>query len=378
MDRRQALFGLAALGAAPLVGGARRGQDAADLWTRIRAMGDAIIAEGLTPGLQLSVRRGADVVFQHGFGQANVETATPMTASSVLRIGSLTKQFTAATLLVLEAEGRLSLADPLSRFLPDFPRAADLTLERMLNHTSGLGNYTDAASLNAFLQAGRPDRSMTEMVEIMKTSPNLQAFEPGTGWAYSNTAYVLLGAVIEKASERRYDVAMKDRLFTPLGLNDTAVDDAAQVVAQRGSGYTTTLAPGVFQNASFISMSYPGAAGSMRSTTTDLCRWHQALLGGKVLSAQALTRMLTPATLSDGSLPMEGGAPVRYGLGVSIGEVAGRPLVSHSGGIQGFSAYVGTYPTEELTIATILNIDGGPSGSRVQAMRVAIRDGLLS
>jgi CubicO group peptidase (beta-lactamase class C family) len=171
---------------------------------------------------------------------------------------------------------------------------------------------------------------------------------------------------------------MKERLFTPLGLNDTAVDDAAQVVAQRGSGYTPTLAPGVFQNASFISMSYPGAAGSMRSTTTDLCHWHQALLGGKVLSTQALTRMLTPATLSDGSLPMEGGSPVRYGLGMSIGEVAGRPLVSHSGGIQGFSAYVGTYPTEELTIATILNIDGGPSGSRVQAMRVAIRDGLLS
>lgn len=378
MDRRQALFGLAGLAAAPLIGGARRVQDAGDLWTRIRAMGEAIIAEGLTPGLQISVRQGADVVFQQGFGRANVETATPMTASSVLRIGSLTKQFTAATLLLLEAEGRLSLTDPLSRFLPDFPRAADLTLERMLNHTSGLGNYTDAASLNAFFQAGRPDRSMAEMVEIMKASPGLQAFEPGTGWAYSNTAYVLLGAVIEKASERRYDVAMKERLFTPLGLNDTAVDDAAQVVAQRGSGYTPTLTPGVFQNASFISMSYPGAAGSMRSTTTDLCRWHQALLGGKVLSAAALARMLTPATLTDGSLPMQGGSPIRYGLGLSIGEAAGRSLISHSGGIQGFSAYLGSYPNDGLTVATIVNVDGGPAGARVQAMRVAIRDGLLS
>lgn len=378
MDRRQALFGLAGLAAAPLIGGARRVQDAGDLWTRIRAMGEAIIAEGLTPGLQISVRQGADVVFQQGFGQANVETATPMTASSVLRIGSLTKQFTAATLLLLEAEGRLSLTDPLSRFLPDFPRAADLALERMLNHTSGLGNYTDAASLNAFLQAGRPDRSMAEMVEIMKTSPNLQAFEPGTGWAYSNTAYVLLGAVIEKASERRYDVAMKERLFTPLGLNDTAVDDASQIVARRGSGYTPTLVPGAFQNASFISMSYPGAAGSMRSTTTDLCRWHQALLGGKVLSAAALARMLTPATLADGSLPMQGGSPIRYGLGLSIGEAAGRSLISHSGGIQGFSAYLGSYPNDGLTVATIVNVDGGPAGARVQAMRVAIRDGLLS
>jgi len=378
MDRRQALFGLAALGAAPLVGGSRRAQEAGDLWTRIRAMGDAIVAEGLAPGLQVSVRRGGDILFQQGFGLANVETQTPMTASSVLRIGSLTKQFTAATLLVLEAEGRLSLADPLSRFLPDFPRAADLTLERMLNHTSGLGNYTDAASLNAFLQAGRPDRSMAEMVEIMKASPNLQAFEPGTGWAYSNTAYVLLGAVIEKASEQRYDVAMNQRLFAPLGLNDTAVDDAAQVVAQRGSGYTPTLAPGVFENASFISMSYPGAAGSMRSTTTDLCRWHQALLDGKVLPTQALTRMLTPATLSDGNLPTEGGNTIRYGLGMSIGEAGGRALISHSGGIQGFIAYVGTYRAEDLTIATITNIDGGPVGSRTQALRVAIRDGVLA
>ncbi|QQQ17945.1 beta-lactamase family protein [Brevundimonas vitis] len=378
MNRRQALFGLAGLAAAPLIGGARQVQDTGDLWARIRAMGEAIIAEGLTPGLQISVRQGAEVVFQQGFGQANVETATPMTASSVLRIGSLTKQFTAATLLLLEAEGRLSLTDPLSRFLPDFPRAADLTLERMLDHTSGLGNYTDAASLNTFLQAGRPDRSMAEMVEIMKASPGLQAFEPGTGWAYSNTAYVLLGAVIEKASERRYDVAMKERLFTPLGLNDTAVDDASQIVAQRGSGYTPTLAPGVFQNASFISMSYPGAAGSMRSTTTDLCRWHQALLGGKVLSAAALARMLTPATLADGSLPMQGGSPIRYGLGLSIGEAAGRSLISHSGGIQGFSAYLGSYPDNGLTVATIVNVDGGPAGARVQAMRVAIRDGLLS
>lgn len=346
-------------------------------------MAEAIIAEKLTPGLQISVRKGADILFESGFGLANIETGTPMTATSVMRIGSVTKQFTAATILLLEADGKLAVTDPLARFLPDFPRGADITLERMLNHTSGLGNYTDGASLEAFLQGGRPDRSMAEMVALMAASDNLQKSEPGTAWAYSNTAYVLLGAVIEVVDGKPLADSMRDRLFSPLGLTATAIDHAADIVSGRASGYSNTTDPIGFDNASFLSMTYPGAAGAMRSTTTDLCRWHQALLGGEVLSASSLTRMLRPVSLTDGRLPKDGDAEVRYGFGLQLSLANTREVISHGGGINGFASYLGTYREADLTLATIVNTDGGFSGGpdagpRVQAIREAIRDTLLA
>lgn len=378
LDRRQALFGLGGLAAMPAVAWAQT-PPGGDPWARVRELAEAIVRDGLAPGLQVSARRGDALLFDQGFGFANLETATPMTAASVLRAGSLTKQFTGAAFLLLEADGRLALSDPLSRFLPDFPRAADLTLERMLNHTSGLGNYTDTATPDEFIQAGRVDRSTAALVEAMRASPNLQAFEPGTDWAYSNTAYVLLGAVIEAATGQPYDEVFQQRLFTPLGLTGMAVDDAADVVPGRASGYYDTDAASGFSNADFISMTYPGAAGSMRSTTGDLCRWHQALLGGRVLSPAGLTRMLTPARLVDGSLPVDGGSPVQYGLGISIGKAGGRDIVYHSGGIHGFGSYLGTYRAEDLSIATMVNVNGGMALSgRLRAIREAIRDGLLA
>jgi D-alanyl-D-alanine carboxypeptidase len=379
MNRRQAMFGMGALGASTALAGASRAQTAPDLWGRVSTMIEAIIAERLTPGLQITVRKGDALLFDRGFGSANLETATPMTPAGVLRVGSLTKQFTAATLLLLEADGVLSLDDPLSRFLPDVPRAADLSLLRMANHTSGLGNYTDAASVQAFLQGGRPDRSTDEMVALMAASADLQKTEPGTAWAYSNTAYVLLGAVIEKATGRPYGAVMQGRLFGPLGLAATAVDDPAQILPGRVAGYTNVAMPTAFENASFLSMTYPGAAGSMRSTTADLCRWHQALLGGKVLSPAGLAKMLTPAVLADGSRPADG---TLYGLGVSLSPQGAPALVSHTGGINGFASYLGTYRDADLSIATIVNADGGfgdgaSPGPRVQAVRRVIRDALL-
>lgn len=375
LDRRQALFGIGALAAVPMAARAQTGSP--ELWTRVQQLAEGVINDRLTPGLQISVRRGVDILFEQGFGMANLETATPLTAASVMKIGSVTKQFTAAAMLLLEQDGRLALSDPLARFLPDFPRAADLTLERMLNHTSGLGNYTDTP---AFIQNSRTDRSTAELVAAMRDSANLQAHEPGTRWDYSNTAYVLLGAVIEAAAGMPYGQFYQERLFTPFGLTTMAVDDAANVVPGRASGYTEGASGSGFDNASFISMSYPGAAGSIRSTTSDLCRWHGALLGGRILSAVSLQKMLTPARLADGTAPVEGGAPIDYGLGIRATLAGGRALVVHTGGIQGFASYLGTYRAEDLTIATMANIDSGGSvlGPRVRAIREAVRDGLLA
>jgi CubicO group peptidase (beta-lactamase class C family) len=159
---------------------------------------------------------------------------------------------------------------------------------------------------------------------------------------------------------------MQERIFAPLGLTHTAVDDAAEVVPNRASGYMSARASASgFQNASFIAMSFPGGAGDMRSTTSDLCAWHAALMGGKVLSPESLKAMLTPATLNDGKLPTHpnrAGDKVegRYGFGVGLDIIGGHRTISHGGEIQGFAAYLETLPDNGVTFAQMINTEGGP------------------
>lgn len=376
IDRRQALMGMGALALATTMPGRPRAQ-AFDGAARIREIAQGLIAERRTPGLQIAVRRGTEVIFEEAFGSANLETGTALTPVSPMRIGSVTKQFTGAALLSMESDGLLSLSDPLAKFFPDFPRAADITLDRMLTHTSGLGNYTDRASMADFIQDARRDRDTTALLQAMRETETLQVFEPGTGWAYSNTAYVLLGLVIEQAAGTSWGEVMRTRLLDPAGLTLTGVDDTGEVQPGRASGYTNDAqAESGFDNASYIAMSYPGAAGAMQSTAGEMVRWHQALLGGRVLAPAALERMLTPATLNDGSLPTDNGQPVRYGAGVSVGPIAGREAMSHGGGIFGFQSDLTTFRDADVSIGFIANTDSGDLGAGRRAIRDAALDAL--
>ena len=387
LNRRGSLAGMLALAASPALGKTARAGKPPSPWAAAEAQAQAMIAGKMTPGLQVCVRRRGAVVFSRGFGSADLETATPMTPASVCRIGSITKQFTASAILLLAQEGKLSLDDSLGIYLPEFPNASKLRLRRMLSHTSGLGNYTQVSPVQ-FLQASRTDRSTKQLVQAMAEASPALAYEPGTDWRYSNTAFVLLGVVIETVASQSYAEFMQQRLFTPLGLTHTAVDDAARVVANRASGYSSSpRAPSGFDNASFIAMSYPGGAGNLRSTCEDLCAWHGALLGGKVLAPDSLKAMLTPVTLNDGVLPMAGPAgkqqAVRYGFGIALNPLGGKPAVSHDGGIQGFASHLETLPDEQITIATVMNTDGGafaPSALRTAPgeLQAALRKAALS
>jgi D-alanyl-D-alanine carboxypeptidase len=156
----------------------------------------AAISAGESPGLQVAVYKDGEPLLVKGYGSANLELNVPVGNDNVFRIGSVTKQFTAAALLKLEEEGRLSTNDRLSRYYPSYPRAADITLAQMLHHTSGLHNYTDDAVLLE-REAGLA-LTTDQWVERFARMPKTQDFEPGTGWSYSNTAYFLLGGVIEK------------------------------------------------------------------------------------------------------------------------------------------------------------------------------------
>ena len=380
-DRRQALALLFAAAATPALAGAKPARPAR--WAAAEAAAQALITERLTPGLQVCVRRRGQTLFSRGFGMASLEDATPMTPLSIGKIGSVTKQFTAAAILLLAEDGKLSLDDPLARFLPDFPRAADLPLRRMLNHTSGLGNYTDTATRNDFAQMTRIDRDTAALVDLMRAGAKVQVFEPGTSWAYSNTAYVLLGVVIEKVTGRPYSEFFQTRLFKPAGLARTAVDDMAEVVPGRASGYSNApKAPSGFANTSFISMTAPGGAGNLRSTMTDLCAWHEALLGGRVLQPASLQAMLTPSVLNDGALPTSprGGkdGKIRYGLGQFLEDSDGYPSIWHRGGINGFSTDLRSYTDQGVTLALILNTDGGPPSARRNDLRQALLTAALA
>ena len=358
MDRRRFLAGATAATVASGLAAPVSFAQATDWRTALTASAQAPIDVGATPGLQFAAWRGGDVVFSQGFGQANLETGTPLTPASVLRVGSVTKQFTAAVMLQLQQEGRLSLDDALARYRPDIPRAQDLILRRMLNHTSGLGNYTDRPDRAELMQAARADRTTAQNVAEVVAHQPFMAYEPGQGWAYSNSAYVLLGALIEQVDGRSLAEAMKARLFDPLGLADTALDEAARVVPHRASGYTPRPGGG-FDNAAYVSMTFPAGAGALRSTCDDLCRWSEALHGGRVLDADGLHQMLTPGRLIDGSMPLNRRGLARdYGLGLVVTE---RPrlgrVAMHDGDIMGFSAIVCRFLDTGLSVAVASNCD---------------------
>jgi D-alanyl-D-alanine carboxypeptidase len=361
LSRRDSLGALFALTAGSAAAAARSG----GAWSRVRTTAARMVADRLTPGLQVCVRRRGKVVFSEGFGKADLEWNMPMTPTSICRIGSVSKQFTAAAVLLLAQDGKLSLDDKLSRFFPDFPNAERLTLRRMLSHTAGLGNYTATTPPELVWQQARTDRNSAEMLELMRPSSAKLIFEPGTSYRYSNTGYVLLGLVIEKAADKPYRDVLQSRLFTPFGLTRTAVDSVTEIVPRRAAGYSNApTAPSGFENASFTSMTYPGGAGAIRSTCEDLCAWHAALLGGKVLQPAMLAAMLSPVTLNDGSLPKQKNrkgeeTAIRYGFGIGVGPIDGHPAASHGGNIQGFASNLETLRDEGVTIAMMINADGG-------------------
>jgi CubicO group peptidase (beta-lactamase class C family) len=347
----------------PADAAARRSPGAFD---PVAAAADRLIADGVAPGLSVAVMKAGQLAFVRGFGQANLETSTPVTPESVFHVGSVTKQFTATALALLAEDGKLSLDDRLSRFLPLFPRAGDVTLRQMVTHTSGLGNYTDTEPRDAFYRAARLDYDDPHLLAAMAATAPLFKTEPGTAWAYSNTAYVLLGLVVQIAAGQKYGDFLKRRLFDPAGLTQTAVDDLAEVVPHRANGYSKGEGGGKFRNAAFISMTFPHAAGALRSTPSDLCRWHAALLGGRIVRPATLKEMLTPVRLPNGELPPAPPNPmakpdspktVKYGFGLMFGDFEGHEYTEHDGGIFGFLSLFRSFWPQQVTVAVLMNSD---------------------
>jgi len=309
-------------------------------------------------GSILIVRDG-EVLADPSYGSANLEWQIFNTGSTRFHIGSLTKQFTAVSILLLAERGKLRLDDPISKYLDNPPSAwRGITLIQLLSHTSGIVSITDLPpEESALTRGGTP----AEIVERFRNQPLV--FPPGTQARYSNSGYILLGIVVEKVSGEPYAKFLRKNIFDPLGMNDTGVDNAVDVVDKLASGYR--LEGGKLVRAEFIDMRIPFAAGDMYSTTNDLARWEEGLFGGKVLGPESLKRMITPGKGN-------------FGFGVMVDQENGDRVISHTGGIQGFVADLRYYPDKRITIVVLSNTESKETLALSKQLSRQAREGSFS
>lgn len=298
------------------------------------------------PGAAVLVRWKGEVVLRKGYGMAQMDLGIPVAPEQVFEIGSVTKQFTAAIVLRLAEQGKISLTDPITKYIPQMTfGGATITLEQLLSHTSGVPNYTD---MPEWIPRWREDMTVETLFALFRDKP--LDFPPGTLWNYSNSGYILLGAVIEKVTGKSYEEVVEQELFAPLGMKDSRYGHQEEIVRGRVAGYVK--GPEGWANAPYLSLTQPFAAGSLMSTVDDLARWSDALEAGKVVSIASRDRMFTSAVLHGGD---QDGIATRYGLGNAMTEVAGRPAHEHGGGIHGFTCDLLRVPGDDLLVVILSN-----------------------
>src|SRR5215472_5584724 len=310
--------------------------------TRMEQIIQSYVSDKLFMGSALVAQNGK-VVLSKGYGFADAEWDIPNSPTTRFRLGSITKQFTAACILLLEERGKLKTDDLVKKYMPDAPATWDkVTIFHLLTHTSGIPSFT-----------GFPDYRSTEAIPT--TPEKLVArfrdkpldFQPGEKWDYSNSGYVLLGYLIEKISGQNYSDFVQQNIFMPLGMKDSGYDSNSAVIVHRASGYSREA--GKIVNAGFIHMSIPFSAGALYSTTEDLLRWEEGLFGGKLLSAASLQKMTTPFKQD-------------YAFRLAVQTMNGHKVITHNGGIEGFNTSLAYYPDDKLVVAVLGNLNSGAPG----------------
>jgi CubicO group peptidase (beta-lactamase class C family) len=322
---------------------------------------DALLARyqelGLFNGSALVTDHG-QLVLKKGYGLANMEWRIPNTPDTKFRLGSITKQFTATLVMQLVEQGKIDLNAPVTRYLPDYPRRTGdkVTIHHLLNHTSGIVGYTETPSFGATARnAYAPGKFIDESFSRLDL-----LFEPGTKFSYSNSGYFLLGAILEKVAGRPYETLLRERIFAPLGMNDSGYDSTQPLLSKRAAGYDRRF-DGAYANTTYIDMTQPYSAGSLYSTVEDLYRWDQALYTERVLKDTSKERMFTPG-LSN------------YGYGWTITTKDGATTIEHGGGINGFNTLITRNPGSKRLIVLLNNTGSAPLNQMADGIR-AILDG---
>lgn len=326
------------------------------------AQADRLVARDYPPdgpGAAIIVVKDGRTLLRKGYGLADLELKVPVRPNMMFRLGSVTKQFTAALVMMLVEEGRLALDDEIGKYLPDYPTQGQrITLQHLLAHQSGIKDYT---SIQRLLTNADVDMAPSEVIDVFKNEP--LDFVPGTRMRYSNSGYFLLGAILEKVTGERYADLVRTRIFDRLGMAHSSYIDDTSILSGRARGYQEVK--GNLVNARHYSTTLPYAAGGLMSSVDDLARWNAALSSDVLLHERSSRdRLFVAATLGDGQ-------PTGYGSGWFAYRYAGYEMQDHGGVIFGFVAYVLRVPAEHLFVAILTNGQASKYGPYVLAQKVA-------
>ncbi len=309
---------------------------------------DKILSEnysGENPGVTALVFKEGKVLYRKAFGMANLELKVPMKPENVFEIGSITKQFTSVSILMLIEQGKLSLDDEITKFIPDYPtNGKKIAVHHLLNHTSGVKSYTD---MESFMALARQDMSPIEIIDHFKNEE--MEFDPGEKWKYNNSGYIILGHIIEEVSGKPYAEFVSENIFKPLGMKSSYYGSMTQLIPNRATGYSPVESG--WRNADYLSLTLPYAAGSLMSSVDDMLLWHKAVHNNKLIKPESRALAFTNTTLNNGD-------PTNYGYGWSVSEVNGTPSIEHGGGIFGYTTSGIYVPEENLYVIVLTNRDG--------------------
>jgi D-alanyl-D-alanine carboxypeptidase len=313
--------------------------------TALRTLASAAVDGGGAVGLSIAVGVGDDFLWAEGFGLAEVEHDVPVDDETVFRIGSITKQFTAALIMLQVEQEVIALDEDLREYLPDYPTGErQVTIRQLLTHTSGIKSYTN---LGEVWERQVPlELTHQQLLELFQNEPF--EFEPGERFNYNNSGYYILGVLLELLSDKSYAELIRVAVSEPLGLERTRYGSNIDIIENRAQGYQ--MIDERLANDELIGMSQPGAAGALLSTAGDLVRWQRALVTGRLISRAAYDQMSTPHLLSDNT-------SAGYGFGLMRTTFRGADVIQHGGGINGFNSQLAYYPQTDLTIAVISNCE---------------------
>lgn len=311
------------------------------------------------PGASVLIAKDGKAIYKKAVGMANLELNVPLSTDNVFEIGSITKQFTAVSILMLEEQGKLKVEDEITKYIPDYPtNGKTITIHHLLNHTSGIKSYT---SMESFMKNARTDMTPTELIDVFKNEP--MDFEPGEKFLYNNSGYILLGHIIEVVSEQSYADFIQDNIFSKLSMKSSYYGSMKNIIKNRASGYQDRNG---FVNADYLSLTLPYAAGSIMSTVDDLLIWQNAISSNTLIKRSSLEKAINGSTLNNGD-------KIPYGYGWFEGSVNGSDTYEHSGGIFGYVTNGIFLPKENMYVIALSNCDCsnvGEISTKIAAMAI--------
>ncbi|WP_435262992.1 serine hydrolase domain-containing protein [Tenacibaculum sp. nBUS_03] len=295
------------------------------------------------PGGTFLVSKNGKIIYNKAFGLANLELNVPMTPDNVFEIGSITKQFTAISILMLVEQGKIKLNDQINQYLPNYPtHQKKITIHHLLNHTSGIKSYT---SLKKLYSIDKKDVTPTELINLFKNEP--MDFNPGEHYKYNNSGYVILGYIIEKVSGITYEEFITKNIFKRLGMNNSTYGNHRTIIKNRASGHHLKQN---YQNSRFVSYTLSYSAGALLSSVKDLNIWQQALIKNKLLKKETLSKAFINYSLKNGK-------KTNYGYGWNIRTLGNETSYEHGGFIFGFKS-MGVYlPESGIYVIGLNNCD---------------------